>query len=396
MPSILDQIIRFLSAYPFVVQVIAALAKTGFMMTVVMLIGGLILSWVERKQSAIMQDRIGANRADILGIRALGLVHNLADALKGILKEDFIPPQASRFLHTLAPFVAVCTAVVAFAVLPFGGNVTVLGQVIPLTIAPLPVGLFFVWAMMAIGVYGVVLAGYVSNNKYSMLGALRASAQVISYEVATGLTVMGALLIYHSVDLREMVQWQSTHNLGSLPWLGTLPVLGRLLALVPAWGVFLQPVGFVLFFTATIVEMKRIPFDLPEGESEIIGYSIEYSGMKFMIFMMSEFVESLLFAWVIVLVFFGGWHLPGLALPDAFGGPGASLAGFALPYFAAAALAAGAFAAKIVFFLWLQMLVRWSLPRFRYDQIMHLGWKIMLPIALVNLVFTAGLALLVH
>jgi NADH-quinone oxidoreductase subunit H len=249
--------------------------------------------------------------------------------------------------------------------------------------------------MLAIGVYGVVLAGYVSNNKYSMLGALRASAQVISYEVATGLTVMGALLIYRSVDLRDMVQWQMGHSLGELPFLGKLPLLGAVLAHIPAWGVFLQPVGFILFFTATIVEMKRIPFDLPEGESEIIGYSIEYSGMKFMIFMMSEFVESLLFAWVIVLVFFGGWHFPGLAMPAALGADGATLAGFAIPYYAGAALAGAALALKIVFFLWLQMLVRWSLPRFRYDQIMHLGWKIMLPIALVNLVVTAGLALLV-
>ena len=380
----------FLTAHPAWLFIIADVLKTVAMMSVVMLIGGLILSWVERKQSAIMQDRIGANRADILGIRLLGVVHNLADAAKGILKEDFIPPKANPFLHTLAPFLAVSTAVVAFAVLPFGGDVTVLGQVIPLTIAPLPVGLFFVWAMMGIGVYGVILAGYVSNNKYSTLGALRASAQVISYEVVSGLTVLGALLIYQTVDLRQMVAWQGGHSLSQIPGLHWLP------GWLPAWGVFLQPVGFILFFVATIVEMKRIPFDLPEGESEIIGYNIEYSGMKFMLFMMSEFVESLLFAWVIVLVFFGGWHLPGLALPDAFGGPGASLAGFALPYFAAAALAAGAFAAKIVFFLWLQMLVRWSLPRFRYDQIMHLGWKIMLPIALVNLVFTAGLALLVH
>jgi NADH-quinone oxidoreductase subunit H len=390
-----NQIVRVLLAYPWLVELLAALAKTAFMMTVVMLIGGLILSWVERKQSAIMQDRIGANRADILGVRAWGLVHNLADALKGILKEDFIPPKANPVLHTLAPFLAVCTAVAAFAVLPFGGSVTMLGHVIPLTIAPLPVGILFVWAMLAIGVYGVILAGYVSNNKYSMLGALRASAQVISYEVATGLTVMGALLIYHSVDLRDIVQWQMVHRLDRVPLLGSLPGLAGFLKHVPAWGVFTQPVGFILFFTATIVEMKRIPFDLPEGESEIIGYSIEYSGMKFMIFMMSEFVESLLFAWVIVLVFFGGWHFPGVLVPDQ-AGMDALFAGHPIPYFAGVGLEAAAMTAKVVFFLWLQMLVRWSLPRFRYDQIMHLGWKIMLPIALVNLVATAAFALLVR
>lgn len=375
----------FLAANPLWLLALAALLKTVLMMSVVMLIGGLILSWVERKQSAIMQDRIGANRADILGFRLLGVVHNLADAAKGILKEDFIPPAANPFLHTLAPFLAVSTAVVAFAVLPFGGDVTVLGHVIPLTIAPLPVGLFFVWAMLGIGVYGVILAGYVSNNKFSTLGALRASAQVISYEVATGLTVLGCLLIYQTVDLRQMVDWQAGHSLSRAPGLHWLP------SWIPAWGVFLQPVGFVLFFVATIVEMKRIPFDLPEGESEIIGYNIEYSGMKFMLFMMSEFVESLLFAWVIVLIFFGGWDLPGLKL-GAFG-VDAGLFGHAIPYALGVALAAASMALKIVIFLWLQMLIRWSLPRFRYDQLMSLGWKIMLPIALLNLVATAALAL---
>ena len=387
MYSPLDTILAFLTAHPLALLALSGLLKTGFVMTVVMLIGGLILSWVERKQSAIMQDRIGANRADILGIRLLGIIHNLADAAKGILKEDFIPPKANPFLHTLAPFLAVSTAVVAFAVLPFGGDITVLGQVILLTIAPLPVGIFFVWAMMGIGVYGVILAGYVSNNKFATLGALRDSAQVISYEVATGLTVLGALLIYQTVDLRQMVQWQSTHSLSQVPLLHWLPDW------IPAWGVFLQPLGFVLFFVATIVEMKRIPFDLPEGESEIIGYNIEYSGMKFMLFMMSEFVESLLFAWVIVLIFFGGWDVPGLKL-GAFG-VDASLFSHAIPYFGGVALATIAMALKIIFFLWLQMLIRWSLPRVRYDQLMNLGWKIMLPIALVNLVITAALALLV-
>ena len=377
MDAMLTTLKTFLVANPFALQLVAGILKTTLMMSIVMLIGGLILSWVERKQSAIMQDRIGANRAAILGIKAMGLVHNLADALKGIIKEDFIPPKANPFLHTLAPFLAVSTAVVAFAVLPFGGSVTVLGTNFPLTIAPLPVGIFFVYAMLSIGVYGVILAGYVSDNKYSTLGALRASAQVISYEVATGLTLLGALLIYQTVDLREMVQWQSTH---------------KLFGFLPAWGVFMQPVGFILFFVATIVEMKRIPFDVPEGESEIIGYNIEYSGMKFMLFMMAEFIESLLFSWIIVLIFLGGWHLPGLNLPASSAEMGHWYS-LALPYYAVVGLQAAAMAGKIVFLCWLQMLIRWSLPRLRYDQIMHLGWKIMLPIALANVVLTAVLAL---
>jgi NADH-quinone oxidoreductase subunit H len=367
----MQDLVKFLDANPMVVQFAAALAKTGFVMTVVML-SGLVLSWVERKQSAIMQDRIGANRAAIvipgLGWRfpLMGLVHNLADAAKGILKEDFIPPQANAFLHTLAPFLACTSAVMAFVVLPFGGDVTLAGQVIPLAIAPYQVGILWVFAMLSIGVYSVVIAGHISNNKYASLGALRASAQMVSYEVATGLTILGALMCYQTVDFKVMVQWQQDH----------------------VWGVVAQPVGFILFFVATIVEMKRIPFDLPEGESEIIGYSVEYSGMKFMLFMMAEFIESLLFSWVIVLIFLGGWHLPGLHLGANPGDMG-HWYGHPLSYYTVVGLQAAAMTLKIVFLCWLQMLIRWSLPRLRYDQIMHLGWKIMLPIALVNLVITA-------
>jgi len=217
----------------------------------------------------------------------------------------------------------------------------------------------------------VVISGYVSDNKFGTLGALRASAQMISYEVATGLTILGALMMYQTLDFSKMVQWQQDH----------------------VWGVVYQPIGFILFFTATIVEMKRIPFDLPEGESEIIGYSLEYSGMKFMLFMMAEFIESLLFSWIIVLIFFGGWHLPGLHMPAE--GASTSWLGIPLGYWAVVALEAAAFAAKVVFLCWLQMLIRWSLPRFRYDQIMHLGWKIMLPIALANVAITAVVILFI-
>jgi len=242
-----------MSLIPALISIVATLAKVTFVMTIVMT-SGLILSWVERKQSAIMQDRIGANRASIFGLRLMGLIHNLADALKGIVKEDFIPPGANKFLHTLAPFLACFTATAAFAVLPFGGELKLPGLASPvsLTIAPMQVGVLFVFALLSIGVYGVVLSGYVSGNKFGTLGALRASAQMISYEVATGLTILGALMMYQTLDFSKMVEWQHQHM----------------------WGVVYQPIGFLLFFTATIVEMKRIPFDLPEGESEIIGYSL--------------------------------------------------------------------------------------------------------------------------
>ncbi len=368
---------NFSEINPIFIQIAGHLAKVTFIMSVVMT-SGLILSWVERKQSAIMQDRIGANRAAIvipfLGWRfpLWGLIHNLADALKGIVKEDFVPPKANKFLHILAPFMACFAATAAFAVLPFGGQVQIGQVVIPLTIMPSQVGVLFVFALLSIGVYGVVVAGYVSDNKYSTMGALRASAQVISYEVATGLTILGALLTYETLDFRKIVEWQHTHTT---------------LGFLPGWGVFHQPLGFMLFFVATLVEMKRVPFDLPEAESEIIGYFTEYSGMKFMLFMMAEFIESLLFAWVIVLIFFGGWNLPGLNMP-AQGGT-TNWMWMQLGYWQVVMLQMTAMASKIVILCWLQMLVRWSLPRFRYDQIMHLGWKIMLPLALANLVVTA-------
>jgi NADH-quinone oxidoreductase subunit H len=255
-------------------------------------------------------------------------------------------------------------------VLPFGTSVTVLGREVPLVVAPLEAGVLWVFALLSIGVYGVVLAGYVGRSKFGALGALRGAAQMISYEVATGLSLLGALLLYQTLDLREMVAWQQAHH----------------------WGILVQPLGFLLFFTATIVEMKRIPFDLPEGESEIIGYSVEYSGMKFVLFMMAEFIESLLFAWLISLVFLGGWDLPGLTPASAPGGP--ALLGHPIHAWTAVALQAASLTAKVTMLCWLQMLIRWSLPRLRYDQVMHLGWKIMLPLALGNLVITAVVALL--
>ncbi len=372
---------------PWVLQAAVLLAKCVFVFTIVMS-GGALLSWVERKQSALMQDRIGANRADIniLGrkITAKGLIFMIADGIKGITKEDFIPPKANAFLHTLAPFIVSFCAAAAFVVLPFGGGVELpwVGHV-DLCVAPSEVGLLLAFAILAMGVYGVVLAGIVSDNKFATLGALRGTAQLISYEVTLGLTLMGSLLLYHSLDLSTIVarQGHMIHLFGH-----TLPV--------PAWGVFLQPLGFLLFLAATVVENKRLPFDLPEGESEIIGYFLEYSGMKALIFMMSEYIESIFFSWLVVLLFFGGWQLPGLHLEQA-GQSGFFLHGrllLGLPFWGAAAVAAAGFAAKVCFFIWLFMQVRWTLPRFRYDQLMHLGWKIMLPLSLANLALTALLA----
>jgi NADH-quinone oxidoreductase subunit H len=245
------------------------------------------------------------------------------------------------------------------------------------------VGLLLGLAIMTLGIYGVVLAGLSSDNKFATLGALRGSAQLLSYEVTLGLTLMGSLLLYHSLDLSAIVAQQGR----------MISLFGHKLP-IPAWGVFLQPLGFLLFMAAAAAEGKRVPFDLPEGESEIIGYSLEYSGMKALLFMMSEYIESMFFSWLVVVLYFGGWHLPGLHLEQA-GQSGFFFYGqllWGLPFWGAVAIAAASFAFKVCFFIWLFMLVRWTLPRFRYDQLMHLGWKIMLPLSLANLALTALLA----
>ena len=370
----MEAVLTFLKN-PMVFQTLAITGKVVFMMTLVMTVGA-VLSWVERKQAALMQDRIGANRASIFGVRAMGLVHILTDGLKGITKEDYIPPGVSKFLHSLAPFLACFTTVMAFAVLPFGDTWTIPGfGVIPLTIAPMPgIALLFIFAMMGVGVYSVVISGYVSNNKYGMLGGLRASAQMVSFEITTGLSLIGAIIFYETLDFTSMVAQQAG------------PIWN--------WGVFYQPLGFLMFLVAAIVESKRVPFDMPEAESEIIGYFVEYSGMKFLLFLMAEFIEGLLFAWIIVLVFFGGWNFPGLHLDSALGTGINFLGAFVhLPTLAVGALMGAVFTLKIVALLFLQMLIRWSLPRFRYDQIMHLGWKILLPLAVANIAVSAVLAL---
>jgi len=333
-----------------------------------------LLTWMERKQSAVMQDRIGANRASIFGIRAIGLFHIFADALKMFFKEDFVPKGADRVLHTVAPLAALFFALMSFAAIPFGPQIEIAGRTIPMIVLPLNVGLLFIFAMMSMGIYGTFLAGFSSNNKYAFLGGLRASSQMISYEITMGAALVGLLMAFGTLDLMEVNRAQ-----GELLW-----------GWLPKWGVFIQPVGFLLFLTAGFAETKRVPFDLPEGESEIIGYFVEYSSMKFGAFFMTDFVETILIAALIVTLFFGGFQVPYLQ-PDGFVFPwGGSLV---LPALLVAALQMAAFGFKVVFFCWFLLLIRWTLPRFRYDQLMHLGWKILLPISVLN-IFITGFVLL--
>jgi NADH-quinone oxidoreductase subunit H len=341
----------------------------GFLMTM-----GVLLTWVERKQSAVMQDRIGANRADIFGFRILGLFHPLADALKLLTKEDFIPPEGSRFIHTLAPFIAFTTALVGFAVIPFGPPIHLMNREISLQVADIHIGLLFIFVAAGLSIYGVILAGWSSANRFGILGAIRGAAQTISYEISMGLSVIGLLMVYGSLRLSEISVAQ-----GDLLW-----------GVFPRWGVMVQPLGFLIFFTAAVAETKRIPFDMPEGESEIIGFFVEYSGMKFGLLWIGEFVEIVVVSGLITALFFGGWQVPYLYSE-----------GFVFPWGAKAALyptlvvflQVSSFIIKVAFFCWLQMLIRWTLPRFRFDQLMRLGWKGLLPLSLLNIAVT-GLVIL--
>lgn len=329
-----------------------------------------ILTWVERKQSAVIQDRIGANRATIFGLRILGLFHPLADMIKLLLKEDFIPQYANKVLHTLAPFLSVFFALIAFAAIPIGDRLELFGRGIDLQVANINIGLLYIFAAMSMGVYGVVLAGFSSNNNYSFLGGLRASSQMLSYEITMGVSIIGVVMIYGTLNLQEMVRAQGQY------WWG----------IIPQWGIFLQPVAFLLFMTAVMAETKRAPFDLPEGESEIIGYFVEYSGMKFGMFFLTDFLETVLASALLTTLFLGGWQIPFLA-SDGFHFPWGTV--WLLPRVAVVLLGVAAFALKVIFFCWFFMMVRWTLPRFRYDQLMRLGWQMMLPLSLANIVVTA-------
>jgi NADH-quinone oxidoreductase subunit H len=359
--------------------------KAALVLAMVLNLAG-ILGWIERKGSALIQDRIGANRASIFGFAGMGLVNTLiADPLKFLTKEDFIPPAGDKFLHTLAPCMALFPALVTFAVIPFGDVLNLGDRAINLQVANINIGILYVLAMGSLGVYGIVIGAWASNNKFSLLGGVRGSAQMISYEIAMGLSVIGVLMAYGTLELQDIARDQGALIGELLPaWLGFLhPLIGWL----PAWGIFLQPLAFLLFFTAAVAETKRIPFDLPEGESELVaGYHVEYSGGKFLMFFAGEFAEIVTVAGLVATLFFGGWQVPYL-LRDGFHFPWGAT--WLLPHLAVVALQVGAFTIKVVFFCWLQILLRWSVPRFRYDQVMRLGWKMLLPLALLNVVVTA-------
>jgi len=349
---------------------------------------GTILTWVERKQAAVMSDRIGANRAYIripftqVKLVWWGLFHGMADGLKMLLKEDWRPQTYDWYAYMVAPWVAFVPVLLVFAVIPFGG-VLVPAQLFPgladwfgdrsypMQLARLDAGLLIVFAFGGITVIGAMLAGWSSSNKFSLLGALRAGSQMISYELILGLTLLGLIVVYGTVDLDAIVRQQS----------------GTVLGVLPAWGIVYQPFAAVLFLTAAIAENKRIPFDLPEAESELIaGYFTEYSAMKMGLFMFAEFIEIAIIGALFTTLFLGGYNLPymtdaGFVFPGGYA--------LALPHVVVVLLQLGTFLAKVLVVCSFQILIRWSLPRFRYDQVLIFAWKFMFPLALANLIVTA-------
>jgi NADH-quinone oxidoreductase subunit H len=348
---------------------------------------GTVLTWVERKQAAVMSDRIGANRAYLripftqVKLVWWGLFHGMADGLKMNLKEDFRPKTYDWYAYAVAPWVVFTPVLLVFAVVPFGG-LLVPGELVPplagwfgdrsypMQIARLDAGLLIVFAFGGMTIIGAMLAGWSSSNKFSLLGALRAGSQMISYEVIMGLTILGLIVIFGTVDLNAIVQRQS----------------GTVLGMLPAWGIVLQPFAAILFMVAAIAENKRIPFDLPEAESELIaGYYTEYSAMKMGLFMFAEFIEIAIIGALFTTLFLGGYNLPFMN-DGGFAFPGGHTV--ALPHAAVVALQLATFLVKVALVCSFQILVRWTLPRFRYDQVLRFAWKFMLPLTLVNLVVT--------
>jgi NADH-quinone oxidoreductase subunit H len=297
-----------------------------------------------------MQNRLGPNR-----VGPKGLLQPFADVIKLALKEDIVPTNANKPIHTLAPMMSIFVALTTIAVVPFGDKIELFGRVIQLQITDVNVGILYILALTSLGVYGITLSGWSSNSKYSLFGGIRSSAQMISYELSMGLSVVGVVLISGTLSLQEIVQQQ-------YGW---------------KWNIVLQPVGFLIFLVASFAETNRAPFDLPEAEPELVGgYHTEYSSMKFALFFLAEYANMIVASAVITTLYLGGWQFPYLQT-------------FGLPALITSLIQILFFGMKIAFLIFFFIWVRWSLPRFRYDQLMNLGWKVMLPLSILNIIVTA-------
>ncbi len=333
-------------------QIILVTAVKIFIIVNVLLLTVSYLVLFERKISAWAQNRYGPNRVGVWGA-----LQPFADVFKLLLKEDIVPEKANKFLHSLAPFIALFVAFSTYAVIPFGPEVTIFGEPIKLVVADVNIGILYVLALTSLGVYGITFAGWSSGSKYSLLGGIRSSAQMISYEVSMGFSIAGVLLLSGSLRPIEIVNAQ-------YGWM---------------WNAILQPIGFITFVVSAFAETNRLPFDLPEAEPELVGgYHTEYSSMKFAGFFLAEYANMIIASALIVTLYLGGWQIPYV---DKLG----------LSAGLTAILQVLAFLFKVGLMLFFFIWVRWSLPRFRYDQLMNLGWKVMFPLSLLNLVWVAVL-----
>src|SRR3989442_15135676 len=330
---------------PYIHSVMLIVAMTIAFLTIMLLVAATVLA--ERRVLAFIQGRVEPNRVGYGGV-----LQPFADFIKTMMKEDLVPDQSTKFVFLLAPMIAVVTAIMAIIVYPFGPTITLpfLGT-FPLVIARFDVALLYVLGVTSVGVYGIALAGWSSNNKYSLMGGLRSAAQMISYELALGLSLIGVILIAGTLDLYSIVEQQSG-------WYGL------------QWNIFYQPLAFILYLIAAIAETNRVPFDLPEAETELVaGFYTEYSSIKFLLFFNAEYINMITVSMLATTLFLGGWNGPGVAL---------------FPW-----LGVIYFVLKILFFLFLYIWLRGTLPRFRFDQLMNFGWKFLMPLALLNIFLTA-------
>jgi len=336
---------------PLIYSVVKLVGITVAFLAVMLLVAATVLA--ERRVLALIQGRLGPNRVGFGGV-----LQPFADFIKTMMKEDLVPDQSTRFVFLLAPMIAVITAIMAILVYPFGPIITlpIIGS-FPLVISHFDVGLLYVLGVTSVGVYGIALAGWSSNNKYSLMGGLRSSAQMISYELALGLSLIGVVLLSGTLDIYSIVEQQSG-------WFGL------------HWNIFYQPLGFILYLIAAIAETNRVPFDLPEAETELVaGFHTEYSSIKFLFFFNAEYINMITVSVLATSLFLGGWNGPGVAQIPLLG----------VFYFTA----------KIIFFLFLYIWLRGTLPRFRFDQLMNFGWKFLMPVAILNILVTATVLYLI-
>ena len=332
---------------PLLFAVLAAVAKIGIVWAIMLAALLPNLVWMVRGGAGLFLDRPGPNR-----VGPLGLIQAVADVLKMFLKEDVTPLYVDKLLHTLAPAILLVPALTTFAVIPFGSSIPIAGREVSLIIADVNIGILYVFALTSVGVYGLVLAGWASNNKYSLLGGIRSSAQIISYELSMGLAAIAVLVSAGSLRLPAVVEWQAQNTWNCIP----------------------QFFGCIVFIASAFAETNRVPFDLPEAEAELVaGYHTEYSAFKFGMFFMSEYANMIAASAMIVTLYFGGWSLPFVTFTGVLGG----------------ILSIVVFWAKTLFFICVFIWVRWTLPRFRYDQLMNLGWKVLLPLSVLNLFVVA-------